>query len=78
MTDWQDDLRNSLDRQSGCAFYHAGMYFFVAQDPEMEKLIIDLIAAVRAGLSAYTLPTRQQLSRPLLDAEYASQQTQFS
>ena len=44
----------------------------------MEKFITDLIAAFRAGLSAYKLPTRQQLSRPLLDAEYASQQTQFS
>ena len=78
VTDWQHDLRKSLDRQAGRAFYHAGIPFYVAQDPEMEKFITDLIAAVRAGLSAYKLPTRQQLSGPLLDAEYASQQTQFS
>ena len=78
VTDWQDDLRKSLDKQAARAFYHSGIPFYVAQDPEMEKFITDLIAATRAGLSAYKLPRRERLSSPLLDADYAQQQTQFS
>ena len=34
VTDWQHELRKSLDRQAGRAFYHAGIPFYVAQHPD--------------------------------------------